>query len=215
MDMSKHKQFKFLSLLTFFFLLSAIGLAGCSDSSKTKEENVNNEESAQKEDSAKAEGSSEESDDEVRTAEQILEETCMACHAGERLGRAAAISGSDISRIKAQRKTPEGWLMTIARMQVTHGVQISDEDRRTLVKYLADSQGLAPSESEDSRYALERRLNTQEDYHDEEIGEMCARCHSGARFALQRRTAEEWEHMVHFHLGQWPSLEYQAMSRDR
>ncbi|MGE8313553.1 MAG: quinohemoprotein amine dehydrogenase subunit alpha, partial [Pseudomonas protegens] len=41
------------------------------------------------------------------------------------------------------------------------------------------------------------------------------RCHSGARIALQRRPAQEWERLVNFHLGQWPSLEYQALSRDR
>lgn len=157
---------------------------------------------------------------ESRSAEIILKETCGTCHGSGKLGRAAAASGTDMSRISAQRKTPEGWLMSIARMQVTHGVQVSEEDRRTLVKYLADTQGLAPSESADYRYAVERRLNTIEEFRDTEsdlaeLGEMCARCHSGARFALQRRSEAEWEHTVHTHLGQWPSLEYQAFSRDR
>lgn len=32
---------------------------------------------------------------------------------------------------------------------------------------------------------------------------------------MQRRPAQEWEHLVNFHLGQWPSLEYQAQARDR
>ena len=104
--------------------------------------------------------------------------------------------------------------MSIARMQTMHGLQISDDDRRTLVKYLADTQGLAPSETDGVRYALERRLNTVEHF-DEQTTQMCARCHSGARIALQRRPAQEWERLVNFHLGQWPSLEYQALSRDR
>lgn len=144
---------------------------------------------------------------EQRTATQILQETCIACH--------AEVEDGQFSRISAQRKTPEGWLMTLARMQVTHGVELNNDDRRTLVKYLSDNQGLAPSEAQDSRYAIERRLNTIEDYQTEELGEMCARCHSGARFALQRRPEQEWKHLIHFHLGQWHSLEYQSFSRDR
>jgi len=99
-------------------------------------------------------------------------------------------------------------------MQTMHSLQISDEDRRTLVKYLADTQGLAPSETDGVRYALERRLNTVEKF-DDQTSQMCSRCHSGARVALQRRPAKEWEELVNFHLGQWPSLEYQLLARDR
>jgi quinohemoprotein amine dehydrogenase len=136
----------------------------------------------------------------------LLQTKCMGCHIPE---------GNDAySRISHQRKTPEGWLMSIGRMQVMHGLQISDDDRRTLVKYLADKQGLAPSETEGVRYAMERRLNTVEQF-DDPLSQMCGRCHSGARVALQRRPAQEWEHLVNFHLGQWPSLEYQAQARDR
>ncbi|GAA0784084.1 quinohemoprotein amine dehydrogenase subunit alpha [Marinobacterium sediminicola] len=140
-------------------------------------------------------------------AEKIIQDNCLACHSEQ--------GESQWSRISHQRKTPEGWLMTIARMQVMHGLKISDEDRRTLVKYLADRQGLAPSETEGARYALERRLNTSESFDSQNFTEMCARCHSGARVMLQRRPASEWEHLVHFHLGQWPTTEFQALARDR
>ncbi|BAK77010.1 quinohemoprotein amine dehydrogenase, alpha subunit [Pseudogulbenkiania sp. NH8B] len=143
----------------------------------------------------------------ARDAQTIIGQSCAACHAAE--------GKNSWSRISHQRKTPEGWLMTIARMQTMHGLVISDEDRRTVVKYLADKQGLAPSETETARYALERSLNTVEHIGSEQYNQMCARCHSAARPALQRRPAKEWEHLVHFHLGQWPSLEYQAQARDR
>jgi quinohemoprotein amine dehydrogenase len=105
-------------------------------------------------------------------------------------------------------------LMSVARMQLMYGVKIDDDDRRSVVKFLADKQGLAPSETEGMRYAMERRLNTIEKF-DEPLQQMCARCHSGARVALQRRPLQEWERLVDFHLGRWPSLEYQSMSRDR
>lgn len=139
-------------------------------------------------------------------AEALIRAKCLPCHTE---------TDDGISRISAQRKTPEGWLMSVARMQIMHGLKISDDERRTVVKYLADSQGLAPSETEGVRYALERRLNTVEAFESEQFTEMCARCHSGARVMLQRRPAEEWEHLVHFHLGQFPTTEYQALGRDR
>ena len=49
----------------------------------------------------------------------------------------------------------------------------------------------------------------------DEFGAMCARCHSYARVALQRRTEDEWRKLAHFHLGQYPTTEYQALGRDR
>ncbi|PRB84605.1 quinohemoprotein amine dehydrogenase subunit alpha [Pseudomonas sp. MYb185] len=142
------------------------------------------------------------------SAEELLATRCVACHQAE--------GGDKYSRISHQRKTPEGWLMTIARMQTAHDVPLTDEERRTLVKYLADRQGMAPSETADYRYALERRLNQQETLmEDPQLGEMCVRCHSGGRVAMQGRTEQEWHHLVNFHLGHWPALEYQALSRDR
>lgn len=143
---------------------------------------------------------------EAADAQALLQAKCQACHTQTSTG---------LSRISQQRKTPEGWLMSIARMQFAHGVQLTGDERRTLVKHLADTQGLAPSETEGLRYALERRLNTVETFESEPFTQMCARCHSGARVLLQRRPAAEWEHLVHFHLGQYPTAEYQAMGRDR
>ena len=107
-------------------------------------------------------------------------------------------------------------------MQLMHHVRISDQEIpitdeviHKLVKYFADRQGLAPAETKDYRYILERRLNVVEKHPEEEFAVMCARCHSGARVALQRRTEKEWEHLVHFHLGQFPTSEYSAGGRDR
>ena len=108
-------------------------------------------------------------------AESILNARCGACHADE---------GTGLSRINGQRKTPEGWLMTIVRMGIMHGVEVPPDEKRTLIKYLADTQGLAPSESAPYRYILERQPSHVEDFPPEYFF-MCARCHSGARGALQ------------------------------
>ncbi|ADZ70913.1 quinohemoprotein amine dehydrogenase subunit alpha [Polymorphum gilvum] len=136
----------------------------------------------------------------------LLEANCAGCHEADASGA--------LSRVAGQRKTPEGWLMTIVRMRLFHGMPIEADAQAQLVRYLADTQGLAPSEAAEFRYALEREPNTVEAA-EAPLGEMCARCHTLARVGLQRRTQEEWNLHVDFHVGQWPTLEYQALARDR
>jgi len=132
---------------------------------------------------------------------------CAACH--------QPTASEPFARISTIRKTPEGWLMTIVRMQQQHGVQLPAEARDTLVAYLADTQGLAPSETAGARFALERRPNTPDMTLPGELQVMCARCHSAARVALQRRDAADWLKHVHWHLVQWPTIEYHQSARDR
>lgn len=140
------------------------------------------------------------------SAEALLNAKCSTCHS-----RTAA---GGLFRIGEQRKSPEGWAMTIRRMREWHGVILSSSETQNLVKYLADRQGLAPAEAEPFRYALERRT-VVESPDDAELATLCARCHSYARIALQRRTAPEWRRLAHMHLGQWPTIEYQSTARDR
>ena len=136
----------------------------------------------------------------------LLQDYCTSCH----------IEGEDgtLSRISEQRKTPEGWLMTLVRMRQLHDFDIDLKTQAQLVRHLSETQGLAPSETTGYRYILERDPAVVESL-DAGLMEMCARCHSGARVALQRRTEEEWRHLVDFHVGQWPTTEYQALGRDR
>ena len=143
---------------------------------------------------------------------EILKNQCGPCH----------LQGGKLQRIDNLRKSPEGWDMTIARMYLWHRDEfragtkaITKEDRLTLVKYLADKQGLAPEESAPYRFLLERRPNAQDVVPDEDLTQMCARCHSFGRIALQRRDADEWRKLVHTHIGQFPSIEYSNLGRDR
>ncbi|MFW8634862.1 quinohemoprotein amine dehydrogenase subunit alpha [Cribrihabitans pelagius] len=139
-------------------------------------------------------------------SEALVGEICAGCHtAGE---------DGTLSRISGQRKTPEGWMMTVWRMQDAHGVELTPEERRSIVQYLSDTQGLAPAETEGLRYGLEKDPNAQEAF-DEPFASMCARCHTGARALLQRRTPEEWALHMEFHVGHFPTIEYQALGRDR
>ncbi len=141
-----------------------------------------------------------------QTGAQLLQERCTSCH--------TPTADGGLSRISEQRKTPEGWMTTLNRMQSQRGLRLSADERRAIIKHLADSQGLAPAETASKRYLLEQTPNVLDDT-PAQYAEMCARCHSGARFALQRRSEGEWERLVHFHMGQFPTLEFHALSRDR
>ncbi len=138
--------------------------------------------------------------------QELVRTYCSGCHREN--------SGS-FERISAIRKTPEGWVMTLFRMRQVHGLVLEDAVHDSIVRYLADTQGLAPSESAAGRFALERRPNAQDMDLGPEISVMCGRCHSIARAALQRRDEEEWRKLAHTHVGQWTSIEYSASGRDR
>lgn len=135
----------------------------------------------------------------------LIRTYCSGCHR-EHSGQ--------FERISAMRKTPEGWVMSLFRMRQVHGLVLDADVQQSIVKYLADTQGLAPAESQAGRFALEQRPNAQDINLGPEIGVMCGRCHSLARVALQRRDADEWRKLSHTHLGQWPSTEYQQNGRD-
>ncbi|ARE42248.1 Quinohemoprotein amine dehydrogenase alpha subunit [Rhodovulum sp. P5] len=140
-------------------------------------------------------------------AEEIIEKVCSNCHEQREDG--------SYPRIDDGRRTPEAWDMTVVRMMRNHRVRIDDADRAVVVKYLAETRGLSVAETGGWRYILEQEPVAVDEAPSQLMAEMCARCHSYARVALQRRTAEDWEKLLHFHLGQYPTLEYQALARDR
>lgn len=137
---------------------------------------------------------------------ELVRTHCVACH---------AVTAGGFDRISAVRKTPEGWSMTIFRMQNVHGLQMPDDALEPVIRYLSDTQGLAPSEAAPGRFALERRPNVSDLDLGGDLAPMCGRCHTLARVSLQRRNADEWLKLVNFHVGQFTTLEYQAGARDR
>ncbi|MBR9827111.1 MAG: quinohemoprotein amine dehydrogenase subunit alpha [Oceanospirillales bacterium] len=146
----------------------------------------------------------------AQDAEQIIKDRCLACHTVS--GDAEAPS---FSRISQQRKTPEGWLMTLNRMTHLRGLELAAGEKRALVQYLSDTQGLAPEEAAPYRYLLEQDTNRVESGIEPALAETCSRCHSAARFSLQRRTEQEWKYLVDFHMGQFPTTELHSLARDR
>ncbi len=119
---------------------------------------------------------------------KLLGDRCSGCHAPQKDGK--------LDAIEFQRKTPEGWEMTLDRMIRTHGAKLQPGEGALLVKYLSDRYGLAPSEVEPFQYVLEKRNNTAAQPEIPKVIQgSCVQCHSYARVALQRRTAEMWGRM--------------------
>lgn len=119
---------------------------------------------------------------------------CTACHVPK---------DGKLDSIDSVRMTPEGWRMTLSRMVRNHGLQLKEEEARKILKYLADNNGLAPSEISPFEYALEERNGTLETKDKEglppNVVGACVQCHSFARIGLQRRTPEMWRRLPDLH----------------
>ncbi len=137
--------------------------------------------------------------------EELLRAHCSACH-HENAGQ--------FEHISTIRQTPEGWLMTLSRMHEVHRLVLDDAARDALVRYLSDTQGLAPGESMAGRFALERRPNVADLDLGADVNATCGQCHSLARVSLQRRDEEEWRQLARLHIG-WPALAHTASAPDR
>lgn len=138
-----------------------------------------------------------ESTGQIHVSKQV-QASCMSCHAVDNNGK--------LARIEYMRKTPEGWSQTIARMERIHGLKITDDERKILIKDLSEQRGLAPSEAEPVRYWVENKPSyTEADSPNPNVQNGCIACHAGGRFMAQRRTEEEWKNLKDFHLVMFPS----------
>lgn len=139
----------------------------------------------------------------VRDATVIAQ--CSSCHAQDSTGR--------MTRISYLRKSPEGWETSIRRMVTLNGAQLEPAAARAVLRYLADSQGLAPEEAEPGRFELERRMIDHRYNADERTERTCRACHSMGRVITQRRTKDEWGLLIAMHRGYYPGSDFQAFRR--
>lgn len=130
---------------------------------------------------------------------------CGACHAPDSTGR--------MTRISYQRKTPEGWELSIRRMAALNGATFEPEAARAVLKYLSTQQGLAPEELRPGRFEVERRvIDYTYDAH-RVTEETCRACHSMGRVITQRRTGDEWKLLIAMHRGFYPGVDFQGFRR--
>jgi quinohemoprotein amine dehydrogenase len=118
-----------------------------------------------------------------------------------------------MQRISYERKTPEGWEMTVNRMMALNNVKLDPVTARTIVRYLSDHQGLAPAEVRPGRFEAERRMIEYRYTADPRTETTCRACHSMGRVITQRRTRGEWELLVATHRALFPDADFQAFRR--
>ncbi|MFN8573864.1 MAG: quinohemoprotein amine dehydrogenase subunit alpha [Gemmatimonadaceae bacterium] len=137
--------------------------------------------------------------------DRLVVDQCTKCHTQDSTGR--------ISRISYERKTPEGWEMSIRRMVSLNGAKLDPAAARSVLRYLADHQGLAPDEARAGRFESERRMIDYRYTGDLKTETTCKACHSLGRVITQRRTKEEWELLLATHRGLYPDVDFQAFRR--
>jgi quinohemoprotein amine dehydrogenase len=143
-------------------------------------------------------------DEGIPVQSDLVKAKCGSCHRSDDMGR--------MSRISYRRATPENWERTIKRMVALNHVNIEPADARTILKYLADHQGLAPEEDRPITFDAERRTIEYSYTADKDTSDTCSSCHSFARVLSERRTKEEWELLVSMHRGYYPLVDNQPMN---
>jgi quinohemoprotein amine dehydrogenase len=130
---------------------------------------------------------------------------CRRCHVTDSAGM--------MQRISYERKTPEGWEMSVRRMIALNNVKLDPAVARSIVRYLSDYHGIAPAELRPGRFEVERRMIEYRYTADARTETTCRACHSMGRVITQRRTRGEWELLVATHRGLYPDVDFQAFRR--
>jgi quinohemoprotein amine dehydrogenase len=138
--------------------------------------------------------------------DQKVISSCVRCH------RRDSTTGI-MQRISYERKTPEGWEMSVRRMAQLNKVEMTPADARAIVRYLSNAQGLAPAEVKPGRFEAERRVIEHRYTADRVTETACRACHSMGRVITQRRTRDEWELLIATHRGLYPNSDFQAFRR--
>lgn len=132
-------------------------------------------------------------------------QACGECHLRD--------SAGVMQRLSFERKTPEGWEMSVRRMVSLNNVSVDPATARAVVRYLSDHQGLAPAELRPGRFEVERRSIEYRYTADPRTETTCRACHSMGRVITQRRTRSEWELLVATHRSLYPDADFQAFRR--
>jgi quinohemoprotein amine dehydrogenase len=138
--------------------------------------------------------------------DQKLISNCVRCH------RRDSTTGI-VERLSFERKTPEGWEMSVRRMVQLNKVTLTPADARSIVRYLSNSQGLAPAEVKPGRFEAERRVIEHRYTADRVTENTCRACHSMGRVITQRRTRGEWDLLIATHRGLYPNSDFQSFRR--
>ncbi len=142
-----------------------------------------------------------EKEDGIPVTDALTREKCGSCHTADDKG--------NLSRISWVRTTPEGWDQAIKRMVRLNGAALTPEEARHIVRYLADTHGLAPEEAKPVQYLVEKRVIDEINIPSESVRTSCAACHAFAQPLSWRRSAAEWKNLQEFHVALYSQADAQ------
>jgi len=132
---------------------------------------------------------------------KLTVEKCGGCHKTDENGM--------MGRVSFMRTTPEVWQQIIKRMMRLNGVVATPAEVRDIVRYLSNNNGLAPEEMAPAMWEVEHRQPGHEFdmVPDDALQHTCNYCHNIGRVLVQRRTRDDYEKLVSFHVGLFPGSE--------
>jgi quinohemoprotein amine dehydrogenase len=138
-------------------------------------------------------------EDGIPVTSQLVISKCGSCHSSDERG--------NMLRISWERATPEGWEEAIKRMVRLNGVQLTSEEARSILKYLATYHGLAPEEAKPVMYFAEHRIEDETNIPSDNVRGACTNCHAMAKPLSWRRSAEDWRLLANFHSALYPQAD--------
>lgn len=142
-----------------------------------------------------------ETEEGIPVTDALTREKCGTCHAPDAKG--------NLSRISWVRTTPEGWAQAIKRMVRLNGLQVTPDESRAIVRYLADFHGLAPEEARPVMYLPEHRIVDEAAIPSDTVRQACAACHAFAQPLSWRRSKTEWKLLQDMHVAMYSQAEAQ------
>jgi len=142
-----------------------------------------------------------ETEDGIPVQSDLVIAKCGSCHTPDDKG--------NLSRISWIRTTPEGWSQAIKRMVRQNGLEITPQESREVIKYLATWHGLAPEEAKPVMYLAERRIVDETAIPNESVRGGCASCHAFAQPLSWRRSKAEWGLLKNLHVALYAQADAQ------
>lgn len=142
-----------------------------------------------------------ETEEGIPVTDPLVLAKCGACHAPDAKG--------NLTRISWVRASPEGWSQAIKRMVRQNGLQITPEEAKTAVKYLATRHGLAPEEAKPVMYIPEHRIIDETLIPNEAVRGACASCHAFGQPMSWRRSKADWKLLQNLHVALYSQADAQ------
>lgn len=139
------------------------------------------------------------SEEGIPVTSQLAISKCSSCHTRDQHG--------NLLRISWERATPEGWEEAIKRMIRLNGVQLTPEEARSILKYLATDHGLSPEEAKPVMYFAEHRIQDEGNIPSDNVRGACANCHAMAKPLSWRRSADDWKLLANLHVALYPQAD--------